>query len=112
MLINRYEKLNTHTIRVFVGQKHMDIASTEIQILQYMTGRGFVQDIYPNLSADEREFLISGTTPEEWEQMFGNKDEERAGQPDVSIDWDEQDRMAAESEKLADNPFSGQGGEY
>jgi hypothetical protein len=30
-----------------------------------------IQEAYPTLSADQREFLISGSTPEEWEKMFG-----------------------------------------
>jgi len=29
-----------------------------------------IQDAYPNLTADQREFLISGVTPEEWDKFF------------------------------------------
>lgn len=29
-----------------------------------------VTEFAPNLSADEREFLITGTTPAEWDDMF------------------------------------------
>ena len=29
-----------------------------------------IQDIVPNLSKEEREFLITGITPEEWNKMF------------------------------------------
>jgi hypothetical protein len=29
-----------------------------------------IQDAFPFLSADEREFLISGTTKEQWDAMF------------------------------------------
>ena len=36
-----------------------------------------IQDAYPTLSADEREFLLSGATPEEWDALFG-EDEEAA----------------------------------
>ena len=32
--------------------------------------RPFVQDAFPQLSADEREFLMTGCTPEEWNEMF------------------------------------------
>jgi hypothetical protein len=31
----------------------------------------YVQTIFPNLTAPEREFILSGITPTEWEQMFG-----------------------------------------
>jgi hypothetical protein len=30
-----------------------------------------IQDAFPMLSTDEREFIKTGITPEEWEQMFG-----------------------------------------
>jgi hypothetical protein len=30
-----------------------------------------IQDAFPMLSADEREFIKTGITPEEWDQMFG-----------------------------------------
>jgi hypothetical protein len=29
-----------------------------------------IQDVFPELTKDEREFLISGTTPEEWDEIF------------------------------------------
>ena len=29
-----------------------------------------IQDAFPYLDADVREFMISGTTPEEWDQLF------------------------------------------
>jgi hypothetical protein len=35
-----------------------------------------VQDAFPHLSADDREFLISGTTPEEWDALYGDQDED------------------------------------
>lgn len=33
-----------------------------------------IQDVCPHLSADDREFLISGSTKEEWDQFFGKKE--------------------------------------
>lgn len=33
-----------------------------------------IQDVFPELSADEREFLMTGVTPQEWEEMFGKED--------------------------------------
>tara|TARA_Y100001951_G_C11227617_1_gene232630 strand:+ start:430 stop:663 length:234 start_codon:yes stop_codon:yes gene_type:complete len=45
---------------------------------------GLVQEICPNLSTVDREFLISGITQEEWEDAFGGpmdaeSDDEIAG---------------------------------
>lgn len=31
-----------------------------------------VQNIVPDLSAEQREFLITGVTPEEWNSIFGD----------------------------------------
>jgi hypothetical protein len=44
----------------------------------YMDGRDdrFIQDVFPDLSASDREFLLSGITPEEWEEAFGDEDDE------------------------------------
>lgn len=35
-----------------------------------------IQDAFPHLSADEREFLLTGCTQEEWDEMWGEEDEE------------------------------------
>jgi len=36
--------------------------------------RPFVQDAFPHLSADDREFIKTGITPEEWDAMFEDED--------------------------------------
>lgn len=36
----------------------------------------FIQDVFPKLSSDHREFLLTGITPEEWEKIYdGDEDE-------------------------------------
>ena len=35
-----------------------------------------IQDAFPELSADDREFLLSGFSPAGWEQTFGGIDDE------------------------------------
>jgi len=49
----------------------MDLNVTEEQLNRYNSGRFTIQDCFPNLSADEREFIKTGITPEEWEEVFG-----------------------------------------
>ena len=34
-----------------------------------------IQDAFPMLSADEREFIKTGITPQEWDSMFGDDEE-------------------------------------
>jgi hypothetical protein len=36
-------------------------------------GTEHMQDIFPQLSADQREFLMTGITPEEWSTAFGSE---------------------------------------
>jgi len=47
----------------------MNIDCTEEQLNRHKMGE-LVQDVFPNLSVEEREFLISGVTPEEWDNTF------------------------------------------
>lgn len=48
----------------------MDINVTKEQIDNWQNGM-LIQLAMPNISADEREFLIIGITPQEWEKLFG-----------------------------------------
>tara|TARA_R110000796_G_scaffold95826_2_gene201245 strand:+ start:1063 stop:1254 length:192 start_codon:yes stop_codon:yes gene_type:complete len=43
----------------------MNIEVSEKQITLWQEG-ALIQDVMPNLSADEREFLMTGITPSEW----------------------------------------------
>ena len=48
----------------------MDIDITEDQLLVYEETQIPVQDIFPHLTPSEREFLISGLTDEDWDDLF------------------------------------------
>jgi hypothetical protein len=51
------------------GHHHTrDINVTEAQIKCWAEG-ALIQDAMPHLSDDDREFLMSGITPEEWETL-------------------------------------------
>tara|TARA_R100000234_G_C4931634_1_gene148761 strand:+ start:601 stop:747 length:147 start_codon:yes stop_codon:yes gene_type:complete len=47
----------------------MEIDVTEEQIALWESGV-LIQNAMPNLSADEREFIKTGITPEEWDSAF------------------------------------------
>ena len=52
------------------GKLHgMDINITPEQINKIDSG-ALIQNVVPNLTRDEREFIISGTTREEWDGLF------------------------------------------
>ena len=53
-----------NTMELPISQDHLDIYDTVGDIL--------VQDAFPNLDKEQREFLISGITPDEWNKHLGD----------------------------------------
>lgn len=51
-----------------------EVNVTEEQILAWEMGK-LIQDAMPQLSADDREFVKTGITGEEWDQLFGGAEE-------------------------------------
>ena len=58
------------------GKPHtMTLDITEEQLDRFENRREngeYVQTIFPNLTKGEREFLLTGITPKEWDEMFGS----------------------------------------
>ena len=52
-------KFNTMTLNI-----------TDAQLRAYQTGEGLIQDVFPQLNADEREFMLNGSTPDEWKERI------------------------------------------
>jgi hypothetical protein len=58
---------------MFTGKTHTrDIPVTEEQLANWRLGM-LIQDAMPNLSAEDREFIKTGVTPEEWDKVFGEE---------------------------------------
>ena len=58
---------------IFSGEWNtMDIPVTQSQIDDWESGT-LIQDAMPNISAEDREFLKTGVTPEEWINTFGSE---------------------------------------
>ena len=56
------------------GKSHeMEIDVSEKQITLWMEG-ALIQDVMPNLTPDEREFIMTGITPAEWDEAFAQSD--------------------------------------
>lgn len=59
---------------VFTGNtntRNIDVTPEQIAAWQ---GGELIQNAMPHLSADDREFLMTGATPEEWDEMFGEEE--------------------------------------
>lgn len=57
-----------HTMDIDVNQYEM------IRIENRFHSKELIQNIVPNLSMSEREFLMTGITSEEWDNTFGEID--------------------------------------
>jgi hypothetical protein len=53
----------------------LDLAVTQAQLDLYASGV-LLQNAFPHLNSDEREFIKTGITPTEWAALFGGGDEE------------------------------------
>lgn len=51
----------------------MEIDVTEEQMNDWKRG-ALIQDAMPTVSADEREFILTGITPKEWNTIFGDEE--------------------------------------
>jgi Na+-transporting NADH:ubiquinone oxidoreductase subunit NqrF len=52
-----------------------EIDVTEQQLIDWRNG-ALIQTVMPSLSKEDREFIMTGTTPEDWETMFADEEEE------------------------------------
>lgn len=73
--------MKIHRVSAATGKHHvMDMPTvTEERLAEcwrfnYHGAGKHIQEVFPELSADEREFLLSGITAEEWEEMFTDKE--------------------------------------
>ena len=66
------KKMSMHS-----GKMHeMDIPITKQDLIDFYEDKlGLIQDAFPHLTADEREFIISGIPPHEWDELFKEIDQ-------------------------------------
>jgi hypothetical protein len=62
----------TNKSKVSGKVRSMDLPVTEEQMTRYNSGRFTIQDCFPNLTPDQREFIKTGITAEEWEEVFND----------------------------------------
>ena len=68
------EKIKVYATCHFCDKKY-ELEITQKQLDEYNSpNRRHIQDIFPELSPDMRELLISGMYPECWDDMFGESE--------------------------------------
>lgn len=74
-MITDYEQIDER-VKVYAYGKSLTLSTPmlveefEDRLEDWRQGT-YVQDAFPMLSAGEREFMLTGVTPEEWEAMWG-----------------------------------------
>lgn len=76
-MVESYKPEHTYT---FIGPcvvtgKEQRVTVKAEDLFRYRQG-GYVQDCFPYLSKGDREFLISGTSDEGWQKLFGSEEDE------------------------------------
>jgi hypothetical protein len=70
----------------------MELNVTQEQLTAWESGMN-IQQAMPDLSADEREFVKTGMTPTEWNELFGEEEDEEdnydEGQPSWEQEWED-----------------------
>ena len=52
----------------------LDLDISEQNLQDWEEGLLLIQDACPNLTSEEREFIMTGITPEEWAAEFGEEE--------------------------------------
>jgi len=64
-------------VSMYSGIEHtMDLPISLEQLALWNAGGGLIQDIFPSLTPDQREFLMTGMTAEEFNEATAYTDDE------------------------------------
>ena len=75
---------------IFSGNTNtMELNVTQEQLTAWESGV-HIQVAMPQLNADEREFVKTGMTPTEWEELFGEEEEEDDYEDDGQPSWEQE----------------------
>ena len=80
----------TRTSMFSVIERTLDLDFTAEQLAEWKNG-ALIQDAMPNLSAADREFVMTGVTDEEWHDEFGDEETDSVhdlkGNPDEGVNY-------------------------
>ena len=79
----------TRTSMISGNTNSMEIEITQEQIALWESGT-LIQNAMPHLSADEREFVKTGMTPTEWNELFGEEEDEDDYEDDGQPSWEQE----------------------
>mgnify|MGYP003125791943 FL=1 len=82
----------TRTSMISGNTNTMELNVTQEQLTAWESGVN-IQVAMPQLNAEEREFVKTGMTPTEWNELFGEEEDEEdnydEGQPSWEQEWED-----------------------
>lgn len=67
--------MNITRVSTLTGEENtLRLPVSQVQMERWKMGE-LAQDVFPHLSASQREFIISGITEEEWDHAFGETED-------------------------------------
>ena len=54
---------------------NLDFVDFTVRFQSWIQRKELIQDLFPSLSSDEREFIQTGITHDEWDEMFDDESE-------------------------------------
>ena len=79
-MIHKIEHVDDGFVRVYkqsciTGKHHsMVLPTRQCELEHWEENMTLVQDAFPHFTPDQREFLISGSTPDEWNELFSEEE--------------------------------------
>jgi len=70
----RYSRVCELNGKRYTRELEVDREKFEAYIATPRHLRGLIQNVFPELSADDREFILTGTPPEVWEEIFARSE--------------------------------------
>ena len=83
------ERVEISGLCVVTGRRFAVTVAQEA-LKRYFDG-ALAQDAFPELPKEDREFIVSGTSPEGWIELFGNKPEEEEEILDTAAEGNQAD---------------------
>lgn len=62
----------TRTSRLTGIERSRSLPITQAQLDQWASG-DLIQNVFPDLSLDDREFIMTGVTADEWDKFMGDE---------------------------------------
>lgn len=66
----------TRTSQLSGIKRTIDLPVTQEQMDKFNSGESYVQDIFPNLTPDQREFIMTGIDSTEWSELFPGEEKD------------------------------------